>query len=72
MEKHILTVFYNPEEDLWAVDFAEFPTCSQQGRSLMEALLNGVNAITNEGKVYKTKGLPEPLTLQLIQTKKYI
>lgn len=72
MEKHILSVFYNPEEDLWAVDFAEFPTCSQQGKTLMKALLNGVTAITNEGEVYKAKGLPAPLTLQLIQAKKYI
>lgn len=72
MEKRILTVFYNPEEDLWAVDFAEFPNCSQEGKSLVKALLNGVTAVTNEGEIYKVKGLPAPLTLQLIQAKKYI
>ena len=72
MTKQILSLFYDTDEDLWIVDFPEFPNCSGVGQTAALALINGIRAVEKEAKIYKAKGLPSPVTLQLLETKKYI
>ena len=70
MTKHILSLFYDTDEDLWIVDFPEFPNCSGVGQTADLALLNGIRAVEQEAKIYKAKWLPSPVPQPLLETKK--